>query len=142
MSDVNGVLDMACYDYQCTNPECASVQEETMSISSKDGAVIHCKVCGALSQYIFTPSLVHMSLKGDGWPSKTIKEKSYRAKRSIHMAQKQRDHVEKPTLQPNFNGQATGSWADAQTAAHDAGKNHTSYDNLVAKEKSKKLVAR
>lgn len=131
---------MATYDYQCTDPQCRNVQEETMRISEKENAVIHCKSCGSPAQYVFTPTLVHMSLKGDGWPSKTIKEKNYRKKRSAHMSKKQRDHVQKPTLQPNFNGEATGTWADAQTAAHDAGKNYISYDNLVAQEKSKKLV--
>lgn len=129
---------MAKYDFKCTDEDCGNVQEEVMKMSEKDGAQISCNECGSPSEYTFTPTMVYMHLRGDGWPSKTLREANYRKKRYAVMSQRQRDHVQKPELHPNFNGQDTGTWADAQTAAHDAGKNHHSYDKLVNKEQAGK----
>jgi len=129
---------MATYDFKCTNPDCENVQEEVMKISEKDTKKITCNECGNHSVYIFTPTICQVRLKGDGWPSKSEREKNYRKKRTQIMKKRQEDHVKKPELRPNFNGEMTGTWADAQAAAHDAGKNISSYDNLVQKEKAGK----
>lgn len=128
---------MAKYDFKCQ--KCEHIQEEVLKISERDTAKISCAKCGSKSQYTFTPTNFYMHLRGDGWPSKTIREKNVRLKRNQVMGQKQRDHVSKPELAPNFNGVRTGSWESAQAMAHDAGKNSQSYTPLIQKEKAKKI---
>ncbi len=128
---------MAKFDFKCTS--CEYVQEEILKISERDSAKIACTKCGKPSKYKFTPTNFYMHFRGDGWPSKTIREKSYRKQRNEVMSRRQADHVAKPELQPNFNGMKTGSWSDAQAMAHDAGKNAETYTPLIQKERAGKV---
>jgi len=95
----------------------------------------------------FNPGRVGFNLK-DGasgsFPSKASKERKYRQKRYRVMGQRQKDHVHKPELIPNYMGQEAGSWKEAQNMAEtdrDVDKDirkgiAKGYDALVAQEKA------
>lgn len=94
-----------------------------------DDLVLRCNTCETgICTLVFDPSNVQFVLKdgeSGGWQSKAIKENSYRAKHREHMAQRERDHVFKPRLQPNFRGVETGTWKDAKEFARtEVAKDH------------------
>ena len=103
---------------------------------------------GQTLSLVFNPQNVQFNLK-DGisgsWPSKVGREKTYRDKRFQVMGQRQRDHVFKTKLIPNYVGQEAGSWREAQNMAatdSDVDKDIRTgiakgYNSLVAKEKAK-----
>jgi hypothetical protein len=79
--------------------------------------------CGGWAQIQFDPGAVAFVLKdgeSGGWISKAGKENKYRAGHRKEMARRERDHVFKSRLQPNYGGQLTGSWKDAKEAAYEA----------------------
>ena len=87
---------------------------------------------------VFNPSDVGFVLRdgeSGGFVSKAMKENAYRKKRRSVMAQRERDHVRPNRLQPNYQGQTTSSWKEAQDAAYQA-----TYDK-VSKEHGSKLAA-
>ena len=77
-----------------------------------------------------------------GWASKALKENKWRRGRSKVMAGKERDHVFKNKLIPNYKGEEAPTWADARLAAVDNAEPEArdavaaTYDPLVAKEKA------
>ena len=78
-------------------------------------------VCGGQVQLLFDPGGVGFILAdgpSGGWVSKGTKENAYRAGRSRVMKQRQKDHVKPHKLRPNFQGQVTPSWEEAQGLAH------------------------
>lgn len=90
---------------------------------------------------VFNPGSVGFVLKdgiSGGWASKTMKESKYRAARNRYMAQKEKDHVFKSRLIPNYKGQEAPTWRDAQEAARSEHGNAaaSTYEPLVKKEKS------
>lgn len=91
----------------------------------KQGNVLLCPQtgCGGEASIVFNPGEVSFVLKdgeSGGWVSKAGKENAYRTARRKVMAQRERDHVFKSRLQPNFNGQLTHNWTDARDAAYDS----------------------
>jgi len=95
---------------------------------------------GCPLELVFDASQVGFVLKdgpSGGWATKAGKERRYRKDRHRVMGQRQRDHVHKTTLQPNYEGKIAPTWADAQDAARtDKGVAAArTYDSLVAKEK-------
>lgn len=49
-----------------------------------------------------------------GWASKSMKENRIRAERRNEMARREKDHVFKSRLVPNYQGEEAHSWADVQ----------------------------
>lgn len=138
------------YDYKCES--CSEVFEAHQTVSEMEAVKesgIPCPVCGkGPSHRTFSPGNVHFVLKGDGWASKTIREKQYREKRSQQMAERQRDvHGPAPSLVPNYKGEETESWTEAKhRATQDALRNEnkiintSSYDEKIVKSgEGKKL---
>jgi len=90
---------------------------------------------------VFDPGSVSFTLKDGetgGWPSRTSKERAYRAQHYEEMGRRQRDHAPKTRLVPNHGGQLADKWADVQdhvrvTKGEAAA---ISYDHLVAKERA------
>ena len=83
---------------------------------------VSCPHCGGWASIVFDPGNVTFVLKdgeSGGWVSKATKENTYRARRGIEMARRQRDHAPRTTLQPNYGGALTGDWKTAQGAAYD-----------------------
>ena len=109
-----------------------------------------CIVCGAECAYQFTPTVVQFALK-DGpsgsWPSKGDRFKKYRANQSEKMKERQLDrygHLNRDCV-PNYQGQVTEDWREAQDLAmKDKDRNPDSlataatFNGQIAKEKRKK----
>lgn len=108
-----------------------------------------CNSCEGKCAIVFDPSTVQFVLKdgiSGGWISKSMKENAWRKKHREVLGRRERDHVFKPRLQPNFGGVETGSWTDAREFARtemtkelgtEAGKSvASSYQAVVTKEKS------
>lgn len=49
-----------------------------------------------------------------GWASKSMKENKIREARRHEMARREKDHVFKSRLVPNYQGEEAHSWADVQ----------------------------
>jgi hypothetical protein len=150
---------MPVYTTQCQ--ACHSRSSVKLTFAAYDevkagGSSLSCS-CGGAAELVFDPGAVNFVLKdgeSGGWVSKAGKENAYRAKRREVMAKRERDHVFKSKLQPNFDGQLTESWKGAQEIArdvryeevrqeHDAGIAQTAateaaktYDSLVRREVS------
>lgn len=89
------------------------------AIKSGDSQLV-CNNCQGSCAILFDPSSVHVVFKdgeSGGWQSKALKENRYRANRREVIARRERDHVFKPKLQPNYKGVETGTWKDAQEFA-------------------------
>ena len=79
--------------------------------------------CGGSALIEFNPGEVEFVLKdgeSGGWASKAGKENKFRAARRKVMEQRERDHVFKSRLIPNYGGQLTETWKDAKDAAYEA----------------------
>lgn len=121
-------------DQRLTFTQYDAVKATTMSVS--------CTQCGCSMDLGFQPGAVSFVLKegpSGGWVTKAGKEKAYRAKRNQVMARREKDHVFKNHLQPNYNGQDTGSWREAQAMARSekGEKVAGTYNDLVAHEGSR-----
>ena len=95
--------------------------------------------CGTsdLSKRIIASS-VGFVLKGDGWTGKNIKIKGQMARRRQTLEGKERERkMDGPSihLAPNVGGERVESWADAQRLAKSKGKDASSYDAVVRKER-------
>jgi hypothetical protein len=79
-----------------------------------------CECGGGEARIEFSPGNIGFVMKdgeSGGWASKATKENGYRAKRRETMAQRERDHVFKNSLIPNYAGNDTGDWREAQELA-------------------------
>lgn len=88
-------------------------------------AAIDCgdESCEGQVEIVFNPGDVAFVLKdgeSGGWVSKAGKENAYREKHNKVVSRRQRDHAPRTQLQPNYNGQLTGSWKGAKDAAYQA----------------------
>lgn len=95
--------------------------------------------CGGKASLYFNPGDVSFVMKdgpSGGWVSKALREHKYRKERNQVMARRERDHVFKSKLVPNYNGMETGTWRDAQEEARkDKGDLAAkSYNSLVKRE--------
>lgn len=114
---------MPTYATQCAH--CSFSGSIRLSFSDYDAIKggdkeLVCNQCDQTCDLVFDPSTVQFVLKdgvSGGWASKSLKENAYRATRRQEMARRERDHVFKPTLQPNYKGVETGNWRDAQEYA-------------------------
>lgn len=72
---------------------------------------------GTALELVFNPGSVGFVLKdgpSGGWVSKANKENGYRKERSAVMADRERRHVFKSKLIPNYQGQEASSWSDVR----------------------------
>jgi hypothetical protein len=113
---------VSTYTYACKDEECGTSFEDEASMSSFKEHHPPCPKCGKPCDYKFVAYMTHGILK-DGpsgsWPSKGERFKNYRAKQSEAAGKRQKDrfgHLRKDAV-PNYKGQETGSWQDAQIAA-------------------------
>lgn len=127
------------YEFVCS--ACDHVQTVDMGVSELDKAKetgTACEVCADTAYYKFNVSGVQFCFKGDAWSDKNFREKKYRKARSAYMADRQSKHHKTPTLKPNYKGQETGSWREAQEAARSEGKVSETYEPLVRREQAQK----
>jgi putative FmdB family regulatory protein len=148
---VNNYGSLMLYDYKCES--CSEVFEMSQTVSEMESVKesgIPCGSCeSGTARRTFSPGNVQFVLKGDGWASKTFREKNYREKRSQEMAVRQREvHGPAPSLVPNYGGEETESWTEAKNkATQDALRNDqkiintASYDEKIVKAGEKKKLS-
>lgn len=136
------------YEFQCQKCEDQTDRQVRMA-KRNDPLPCERSDCDGEAVYRFNPENTSFVLKGFGWPTRDAKAtKSMKAKQWA-AKKKARDNVLRPTLQPNFAGQDTESWADAKDAAHQFNAKEkpevpldtTSYDKFVEIERLSKSKA-
>lgn len=133
---------MPTYQIECH--ECGATRDQRLSYSEYDSVKagkkeVACAACGLPAAIGFAPGSLGFVLKegeSGGWASKSIKENAWRKRRREQMEKKERDHVFKASLQPNYDGMETGTWREAQELARqEKGEGSAStYDPLVKQE--------
>ena len=111
--------------------EYEAVRSGEQKVTSEDGTEL---------ELVFDPGDVGFVLKdgvSGGWATKAGRENKYRRERSSQMAQREKDHVFKSKLVPNYNGQEAGSWREVQEHVRSTKGTASArtYDPLVTKEK-------
>lgn len=123
------------YQFEC---ECGAEITHDATPSELEGLKedgVECPHCEGMATYSFTPGDVDVCFRGGGWRDKSLRERRYRKNRSKKMAKRQAKHHKAPELQPNFEGQRTESWREAQTLAEKAdGYFAETYDDKVESE--------
>jgi len=137
---------MPTYSYKCPDEACGNIIEQQASMKDYEEQHPACPQCGKPCNYTWVPYAPQFVLK-DGatgsWPSKGNRFKQYRAKAAEAASKRQRDRFgEDRSAIPNYNGQETGTWQEAQhQALKDKGaESAATYNAKVAEEKSKKIV--
>jgi hypothetical protein len=135
---------MPTYETICT--QCGVKADRRLSFSAFDKIragtqELQCSGCEAKVEFSFSPGTLGFILKegpSGGWATKSIKENQYRKKRGTVMSQRQKDHVRTPKLQPNYKGEETGTWKEAQEAVRKEKGDlaASTYAPLVSIEKS------
>lgn len=131
---------MPTYSTKCEG--CGNAASTRLSFqdyeSVKLGAkILECSTCQGKVVIVFNPgdvSFVMPDGESGGWTSKAIKENAYRSRRNKILDQKTKDHVFKTKLVPNYAGQQTENWREAQETARKEGGNAASYDPLIRQE--------
>jgi len=126
---------MPMYEYQCD--QCGEQFERRLSISDFETPQ-DCPACGA-GEATRKVGLSSFVLKGDGWAGKNARIKKQMTRKNRRLAGKE-DQIKRDapsvTLAPNVDGERVASWSEAKRLAASKGKNTTSYDSYVRKEKS------
>lgn len=133
---------MPTYQVECH--ECGAMRDQRLSYSEYDAVKagtkgLSCNNCGLPARIGFAPGNLGFILKegeSGGWATKAIKENAYRKKRREEVGRRERDHVFKPNLQPNYKGTETGTWKEAQELARTekGSASASTYEPLVRKE--------
>ncbi len=129
---------MPIYTYKC--PECDEQFERVLKLAQFDEPQA-CPQCGHEPTKRIIASPVGFILRGDGWPGKNnrVRSQMNSRRKTAGVRQDQMRHDgPKMELAPNVQGERTGSWTDAQKLAKSKGKDTSSYDPMIRKERSKK----
>jgi len=81
---------------------------------------VPCPDCGKLTILTFAPGEFTTILKdgeSGGWASKATKENKYRSQRYVDMGKRTKENVAPTPLVPNYKGEETGTWKEAQEKA-------------------------
>jgi putative FmdB family regulatory protein len=126
------------YQYQCS--QCDTEYECQVPMSDYKTPQ-PCPKCGSENLKLFKPT-TNMVFKGDGWSTKNERIKSQMRKKNAKLdarsAEMKRETNVGGRLAPNVDGERVDSWSDAQKLAQSKGKNTSSYEPLVSKEKASK----
>lgn len=129
---------MPTYEYRCES--CSHEFERLLRMSQSDEPQA-CPECGV------TPAKRRISLgtgfilSGDGWAGKNIRVAGQMADKNRRLDAKQNEmkrDAPAVTLAPNVNGERVGSWAEAQKLAASKGKDASTYETVVRKERADK----
>jgi hypothetical protein len=84
------------------------------------------------------PNFVMKDGEHGGWTSKANRENNYRREREAEMRRREKDHVFKNKLVPNYGGEEAPSWKEAQEEARSqkGDLSASTYDHLVSQEKA------
>lgn len=94
---------------------------------------------GQTLELVFNPTGVGFVLKdgpSGGWTSKANKENGYRQGRGAVMARREKDHVFKTRLIPNYRGEEASNWKEVREEVRRVGGDAkaATYDHHVSKE--------
>jgi putative FmdB family regulatory protein len=98
-----------------------------------------CPECAVIPAKRIIGGPVGFVLRGDGWTGKNLKIKSQMAKRRAGLAAKEREIKNDGPgvrLAPNVGGERVDSWSEAQRLAKSKGKDTSSYDKMIRKERA------
>lgn len=129
---------MPTYEYRCVS--CAHEFERVlrMAQSSEPQACPECGTSPATKRVSAGGGFI---LSGDGWSGKNIRIANQMAEKNRRLNAKQ-DVIKRDapavTLAPNVDGERVGSWAEAQKLAASKGKDASTYDAVVRKERTDK----
>ena len=127
---------MPMYDFACD--ECGTVFERQVPLADFDLSqpCEACELTTGTRRVIAAPAFV---LKGDnGWTTKSGRIRKQMAAKNKKLAARERDFKGDggvPSLAPNVNGERVGSWTEAKKLAASKGKDTSTYDSYVRKEK-------
>lgn len=127
---------MPTYAYHCESCEEDFDRFLPMSRCAEPQA---CFSCGQIAKKLVTP--INFNLAGDDWPGKADRVSRQMRAKNAKLSEKQSVRLrEQPpvSLVPNVDGERVDSWAEAQKLAASKGKDTTTYDTKVQKEKSTK----
>lgn len=135
-------MKMPLYSTRCT--ACREERDVRLSFAQYDEVrggkrTLACKTCGEAADLQFAPGSLGFTFKdgeSGGWASKALKENAYRGQRRKRMEQREKDHVFKPKLVPNYKGEEAPTWRDAQEVARKDGGDVSAvtYEPLVQQE--------
>ena len=131
---------MPTYSTQCSG--CGNAATTRMSYQDYESVklgvkTLECATCHGQVAIVFNPGDVSFVLKdgeSGGFTSKANKENKYRARRNKILDKKTQDHVFKTKLIPNYAGQQTENWREAQEAARKEGGDTSTYAPHIGKE--------
>ena len=113
---------MPTYTYRCENPTCSKLREDDHRMTGFKEHHPMCPNCGSICNYEWTPSVIQFAIK-DGpsgiAPSKALRLKDHFARNSERVGKRQEErygHLKKGSL-PNYQGQQTENWREAQSMA-------------------------
>ena len=124
---------MPVYDFHCST--CNADVE--LFIPIKDFHKDQKCDCGAPLERLISAN-IGMVLKGDGWPGKAMRVKGQMSQKNHRLSQKSREKAQDaPPLKlvPNVGGEEVESWSEAQSLAASKGKNTSTYEPAIQKEK-------
>lgn len=126
---------MPIYTFTCTENHRSSV------VAGYNQSSLTCPLCGNEAKRVFDPGIPQAILREGstgGWASKSLKEKTYRARRWDILGKKTKDHVQPAYLVPNYQGETHDRWSEVQDHVRDVSGQETAktYDAVVAHEKS------
>lgn len=129
---------MPTYEYRCES--CSHEFERVMRISACDGPQ-SCPECGSAPAKKLVSLGAGFILSGDDWTGKAIRINRQMAEKNRRLDAKQavlKREAPGVSLVPNVGGERVESWAEAQRLAGDKGKDTSTYDAAVRKERMSK----
>lgn len=127
---------MPTYTYKCSS--CDTQFEQVLPLANHSDPQ-DCPECGEGPAEQIVTSPVGFVLRGDGWTGKNIKIKGQMAGRRRRLATKEHEQkMDAPGihLAPNVGGERVDSWVEAKRLAKSRGKDTSSYDGMVRKERT------
>jgi putative FmdB family regulatory protein len=126
---------MPWYEYACAS--CGEDFDAIRSVADRESPIA-CTHCDSMETDLKI-SLSSFILKGHGWAGKDMRIKKQMEKRRQRQRgrqeEKKREEGIGMKMIPNVDGEQTESWADAQKLAKSKGKDTSSYDRVVSKER-------
>ena len=126
-------MTLPTYAFACT--KCEIHFDRILKLAEYETPQV-CPECGASAQRLIgTPGFI---LVGDGWPSKAGRIRKQMQKKNERLESKTQARVkDQPmiTLTPNVGGERVDSWGEAQKLAASKGKDASTYDAVVRKER-------
>jgi putative FmdB family regulatory protein len=121
---------MPIYAFECL--KCQHEFEVTLPLAEYDTPQ-ECPQCQNETRRVLSP--VNFVLKGDSWPGKALRVKGQMEAKNRRLDAKSKARTAGMTLAPNVEGERVDSWAEAKKLAASKGKDTTTYEPMVDRER-------